>query len=302
MRRLLLVYNPRSSRFANVKKDVLTEAYRLQGYLVGKYEITHTNFDQNSAELARLIQDGDLIVAAGGDATAAIAANAILQSGKDSVLAVLPYGNFNDLSRTLGIKTFRDIFSHKTYTAKLYPLEIIVNQQFFRFATCYVTIGMTAEAVKIYDAPKLRRALKTRFGRAVGSYFSIAMWYFRHRHQKSFLPGFTLNGIKQASRASDYFAVNGRSIARVMRGRSDYLHRKTFRSSTNRLTNFWRLFIFMLRSIIFRVPGTTTQHDILNFLAPATLEIQAEGEYKTFQQVTTISIKKSEKYLKVLQC
>ena len=301
MRRLLLVYNPRSSRFADVKKDVLAKAHQLKGYLVGKYEVARTDVDHNAKALAKLLQDNDLVVAAGGDATATIAVNGILQSNKDVALAVLPYGNFNDLSRTLGTKTFQDIFSRKTRMVKFYPLEISVNQQFFRFATCYITIGMTAEAVKIYDAPQLRKILKTRFGRTIGSYCSIAAWYFRHRHQKIFLPDFSLNGVKQANHTSDYFAINGRSMARVMRGSSDYHHRKTFHSSTNRLTSFWRLFVFMLRSILFHVPGTTTQQDILNFFAPTTIKIQAEGEYKTFQQVTTVSIKRSEKSLKVLQ-
>ena len=39
MRRLLIVYNPRSTRFVDVEKEVLSKARDLKGYMVGKYEV-----------------------------------------------------------------------------------------------------------------------------------------------------------------------------------------------------------------------------------------------------------------------
>ena len=62
----------------------------------------------NVKNLKAEIKDGDLCFALGGDATAAITANAILESNKDATLAVLPYGNFNDLARTLGTMKLSD--------------------------------------------------------------------------------------------------------------------------------------------------------------------------------------------------
>ena len=219
MQRIIIVYNPRSSRFSDVKKEVLNPAKNLEGHMVGKYEVEKTNLDANIAKLSKLIKDKDLIIAAGGDATGIIASNSILESGKDATLAVLPYGNFNDLSRTLGTKKFEDIFNT---TNKLYPLEIIVDGKLFRYATCYVTIGMTAEAVKLYDTPTMRRKLKTDFGRKISSYTELAGWYFRHRHKKQFIPEFKLNGVLQHKDTSDYAALNGRSMARIMKGGEDF--------------------------------------------------------------------------------
>lgn len=304
MRKLLIVYNPRSSRAAEVEKEVLAPARELTGVMVGKYEVERTDVDKNAAKFAKLLKDGDLVLAAGGDATATIAANGILLSGRDASLAVLPYGNFNDLARTLKTKSFEQVFENQKLeksVRKLYPLEIIVDGKFFRYATCYVTIGMTAEAVEIYDRPEVRKKLKKNFGRKVGSYMSLASWYFKNRHRKHFLPEFYLNGKLQDKRISDYAAVNGRSMARVMKGGEDYLKPKTFRSETDRLTNFWRLFRLMFSSIFVRVPGAETKGDVLEFVEPATVEIQAEGEYRVFRDVKKIEIRKAEKWLKVVQ-
>ena len=300
IQRMILVYNPRSSRFAEVKTDVIDKVYKLKGYMIGKYEVEHTDVDQNSVKLAKILKNGDLVLAAGGDATAQIAANSIIKSNKDATLAVLPYGNFNDLSRTLKTNTIEQVLEQKN-THKLYPLEIIVDGKLFRYATCYVTIGMTADAVKLYDTPKVRKKLKTNFGRKISSYTSLASWYFKNRHKKVFLPEFKLNGELQHKKTSDYAAINGRSMARVMKGGEDYQNSKIFRSETDRLTNFWRLFKLMAKSIFHRVPGTDTTGDTIEFIKPATVAIQAEGEYHTFKNVKTIEIKKGDKCLKVIE-
>ena len=115
MQRLLIVYNPRSSRFAEVSKDVIERSRELTGYIIGKYEVAPTNLEDNINKLSKILKDDDLVLSAGGDATGIIAVNAILKSNKDVRLAVLPYGNFNDLSRTLRTNTFDDVFLSKTH-------------------------------------------------------------------------------------------------------------------------------------------------------------------------------------------
>ena len=267
--------------------------------MVGKYEVEKTNLDANITKLSKLIKNKDIIISAGGDATGIIASNGILKSGKDATLAVLPYGNFNDLSRTLGTQKFSD--GPGRPASKLYPLEIIVNGKLFRYATCYVTIGMTAEAVKLYDTPTMRRKLKTNFGRKISSYTELAGWYFKHRHKKQFIPEFKLNGVLQHKDTSDYAALNGRSMARVMKGGEDYKDPKIFRSETDRLTNLWRLIKLMSKSIFVRTPGSETTGDIIEFLNPATVEIQTEGEWKKFENIKKIEIRKGEKCLKVIE-
>ena len=301
MQRLLIVYNPRSSRFSDVEKEVLSRSKELNGYLVGRYEVAATNLDDNISRFSKLLKDGDLVLSAGGDATGIIASNAILKSDKKVTLAVLPYGNFNDLSRTLRTKSFDDVFLSDTSTRNYYPLEIYVDGKFFRYSTCYVTIGMMGEAVKIYDSPEMRRKLKKNFGRKISSYTQLSGWYFKNRRHHIFLPEFKLNGQLQSKKISDYAAVNGRSMARVMKGGEDYRDPKFFRHETDRLTNFYRLSKLMLRSIFSRIPGSATSGDILEFVNPSTVTLQAEGESQVFENIKTIEIKKGKKCLKVIE-
>lgn len=303
MQRLLIVYNPHSSRFADVKKGVLAPVQNLKGYLIGKYEVEKTNLEANIAKLSKLIQDGDLVISAGGDATGIIASNGILKSGKDATLAVLPYGNFNDLSHTLGTSKLEDIINKSArlgLVQKLYPLEIIVDGKLFRYATCYVTIGMMAESVKIYDHPTMRKKLKKSFGRKISSYTDLAGWYFKYRHKKQFLPDFKLNGELQPKNTSDYAAVNGHFLARVLKSTPYYQNPHVFLHETDRLTNFWRLSKLITKSIFFRIANTETAYDKIEFLKPATIELQAEGEYQVFKDIKKIEIKKGDKFIKVI--
>ena len=304
MKRLFIVYNPRSSRFLDVKKEVLDKTKNLKGYMVGKYEVEPTDVDENAKNLAKILKDGDLVLSAGGDATASISANGILRSNKDVTLAVLPYGNFNDLARTLGTKRFEDLDLHGRQdpsSNKLYPLEIYVDGKFFRYATCYVTIGMTAEACELFDEPKFRKSMQKGHKSSWRSYLALVKWYFKNRHKKQFIPDFRLNGKLQHKKTSDYAAVSGKSMCRVMKGGDDYHDPTKFRSMTDRLTNFWRLSILMVKSILIRTPGVETEGDKLEFLKPSTVELQAEGEYRTFENIKTIEIKKGKKCLKVIE-
>lgn len=300
MSRLIIVYNPNSSNFRRVKKDILDNRKKIfQNYELDEYTIKKIGFDKNVKELQKIIKDGDTLLAAGGDATAAITANAILHSKKDARLAVLPYGNFNDLARTLGTMKLNNIdFGSKSIN--LYPLEIYVDGQFWRYATCYVTIGMTAEAVELFDEPKFRKYMQKGHKSSWRSYLALAKWYFKNRHQKIFLPEFTINGKKTVKNASDYAALSGKSMCRVMKGGEDFKKPKIFRSKALKTISFPRLFCLMAKSILFRTPGDNTTGDVLDFKKPAEVELQAEGEYQTFKDVKKIEVKKGDKCLKVI--
>lgn len=300
MRRLIVVYNPNSSRYTDVRRDVLDRVKGLSGYMVGKFEVKKVDIEENIVDLSKILKDGDLVVSAGGDATGVISVNGAMCSGKDVTLAVLPYGNFNDLAGTLKTRRIDDVIGGKTQEKKFYPLEIYVDGVFFRYASCYVTIGMTAEAVYIYDQPGMRKKLKKSFGRNITSYTALIGWYLKNRHKKQFLPEFSLNDQKQNKKISDYIAVNGGAMARVMKGGTDYLDKKKFRSETERLENSWRLIKLMCKSIFRQIPGKETTGDILTFANPATVELQAEGEHKKFKNISKIEVKKGKRCLKVV--
>ena len=301
MRRLLVVYNPNSSNYVRVKNEVLEKLPSIKGFMIGKFIIEKAPFEDNVKRLKKVLEDGDVVLSAGGDATAAVSANAILESGKDVTLSVLPYGNFNDLARTLRTFKFDDVLNSGFKTTNFYPLDVIVDGKHWRYACCYVTIGMTAEAVELFDNQKIRKKLQKGRKSSWRSYIYLAKWYFKNRRKKAFIPEFKLNGELQHKKTSDYAAVNGRSMSRIMKGGDDFLKPEIFRSETDRLaTNFWHLIKLMTKSILSRVPGKDTKGDTLEFVNPATVSLQAEGEYKTFENANKIEIRKPSKCLKVI--
>lgn len=290
MKRIIIVYNPRSSRYELVKKEVLEKIRGLKGFAIGKYEVKPSNVDENAKELAKILIDGDIVITAGGDGTAAIGFNGVILSRKDVKFAALPYGNFNDLARSLDLKNVDDVLNGKIIN--WYPLEVLVDGRHWRYVACYATIGLFAESTKIFDQKKVRQHLrKSKIGRFVYSIFELAKWYFKNR-KRQFIPGFSLNGNKMPSNITDYLAVNSKTMARVMRGKKSFLNAKNFESGTARLGNFWCLCWFMVRSIFCHVPVTTKDCDVLRFENGANIEIQAEGEYKYFERVKTVEIRK----------
>lgn len=301
MPRLVLVYNPNSSNYRRVKRDILDNREEIfDGYNIDEYTIKKIGFENNVKNLTKIIKDDDMLLALGGDATAAITANAILESKKQAIFAVLPYGNFNDLARTLGTMNLKSL-DLRAKPIKMYPLEIYIDGKFWRYATCYVTIGMTAEAVELFDEPKFRKYMQKGHKSSWRSYLELSRWYFKNRHKKVFLPEFTINGKPTMKKASDYAAVSGKSMCRVMKGGDDFKKPKVFRSKAFKTISFPKLFMLMTRAILVRTPGDETRGDVLEFVNPATVELQAEGEYQIFENIKKIEVKKGDKCLRVVQ-
>jgi len=294
-RRVILVYNPRSSKAIRVKTEVLEPLRKIPGIITGKYEVKPTDVDDNAEKLSKLLQDGDIVLTAGGDGTSTIGLNGALLSNKDVRFYALPFGNFNDLPRTIKQASGKEI----------YPLEAIIDGKHYRYAACYFTIGMFAESTEIFDTEKTRK--KLRKGNK-GIFFSIktlANWYFKNK-RKNFIPKFKFISSEktlepdETKDISDYLAVNGISVAKMMKGGKFYEDKTNFLSTTKKLTSFPRLATFMAKSILKRVPANISTKDTIIFPNGANVEIQAEGEYKKLKHVQEIIIKKSEKSIKIL--
>ena len=303
MKRLVLVYNPRSSHFLQVKEGVIEPLRGLKGWMLGKFEVADTDVDDNARRLARILEDGDLVVAAGGDGTANIAVNGIMLSGRNGVrLGVLGYGNFNDMARTFGKPNLDEILGGKA--REVWPLECKINEKHWRYGMCYFTIGMFAEACAVFDSPKTRRSLRKGKKSIFFSIRVLAGWWFKERKKRRFMPECKLGNSSDeyvpSNGASDYMAINSKTVARMMRGGDYCTQKEHFLSAMGKMTKFWPLMRMMLCSILKRVPGTESDYDKLVFAKPAKMMFQAEGEYKMFSDVSTAEIGKSDKALLVI--
>ena len=236
------------------------------------------------------------------DVMLADASNAIIESQKSAFLAALPYGNFNDLARTLRTKQLEDIIDNKQINS-LYPLSIIINGKHWRYGMCYFTIGMFAEACAVFDDPKTRKTLRKGGRKLIFSLFTLAKWWLK-QHKRSFLPSFLLGDASgdfvDKTGTSDYMAVNSLTVAKIMKGDRFFTKKKEFLSATGELTRFWPMVSFMLKSIFKRIPGDTSELDVLRFGTPSRVTVQAEGEYAELEDVKKIEIAKSDKPLLVV--
>ncbi len=303
MKKLICVYNPRSSHFLQVKKDVLDKLREQKGWMLGKYEVIDTNVDDNAKRLAKVLSDGDLVIAAGGDGTANIAVNGIMLSGREKVqLGVLGYGNFNDTARNFGKPSLEEIMEGKAQ--EVWPLECKINGKHWRYGVCYFTIGMFAEACEVFDHPKTRKSLRKGKKSIFYSIRMLASWWFKERKKHTFMPEFGLGDASgeyvSSKGASDYMAVNSKTVAKMMKGGKYCTHQEDFLSATGQMTKFWPLMSMMTRSILRRIPGTESSYDRLVFREPAKMMFQAEGEYKMIDNVMMVEIKKSAKPLLVI--
>ncbi len=287
--RVILVYNPRSSKAVQVEKEVLEPLKQVSGIMLGKYEVKPTNVDDNAESLSKILLDGDIVITAGGDGTATIGLNGVVLSKRDVRFTALPFGNFNDMARTF-----------KRYSGRgIYPLEAKINGEHYRFASCYFTIGMFAESTEIFDGDKMRKKLQKKNGATIYSAWQLMLWYFKNKRRR-FIPDFSLNGEKRIKQ-SDYLAINGVSVAKFMKGSKNIADKKAeFISVSGRLTSFFRLVGFMFRSVLFKIPGKTSEKDVILFEKEAEVEIQAEGEYKRISGISKIEISKVEKPVKIL--
>lgn len=297
MQRIIIAYNPKSSKHARIREEVILPAQKLKGYTIGKFEVKSVPVNENARELAKILLDGDLLIAAGGDGTATMGLNAAMQTKAKITLGVLGYGNFNDFSRTVKSKSFLQIISdfENGKIEKLYPLVAKIDGRIWRYAACYFTVGMFAESTEVFDAPETRQKLRKGKKSLVFSITQLAKWYFKNR-KKEFLArsvkmdGVAMNRMKlcrngklkevSGRQVSDVMFVNGKTVAKVMRGGEFWRSADEFFVSFGRLKNFFRLCRFMIFSMLGRMPGHIAETEVkIEFEGTSEFEIQAEGEF-----------------------
>ena len=322
MQRVIIAYNPRSSKQLKIRNEVIRPLTGMAGYQVGKYEVKKASVNENAKQLAELLLDGDFLISAGGDGTATMALNAVMVSKKDVTLGVLGYGNFNDFARMLGEKNYKDlIFDFESGAVqRLFPLEAILDGKLWRYAACYFSVGMFAESTEAFNTQEIRDRLKKGKKGLVYSMSVLARWYFKNK-KRDFLPkdiqldDKPMNRMKVAKtgrenivqvapskQISDVIVINGKTVGKVMKGGDYWQSPDELFVSFGRLKRFFRLVKFMTRSIFVHLPGKRCKEENfvkIDFSGPEEFEIQAEGEYARVRAKELV-IKKSTRGVKVV--
>ena len=282
--RVILVCNCKSTGHKRVEKEVVKPLrefiLRQKGMTFLRFDVESPTLEENAEKLSKLIMSGDVILTAGGDGTAGIGVNGIMQSGKDAKFYVIPYGNFNDIIQILRPNSGK----------RVYPIEALMDGKHFRYALAYFTIGMMAESTKIFDDEKVRRKLRKSKFNLIFSLKTLLMWFFVNR-KKDYI---TIDGQKY----SDILVVNGKNVARLMKGGEYYLG-ENFLYTEQRLNNLFAMVFFMLQAMFSGIPGRKLKEKTIHFEEKQRIFIQSEGEYKDLV-VQEISFSKSDKSIEIL--
>ena len=282
--RVILVCNCKSTGHKRVEKEVVTplREFILQqkGMTFLRFDVESPTLEENAERLSKLIMSGDVVLTAGGDGTAGIGVNGIMQSGKAAKFYVIPYGNFNDIIQILRPNSGK----------KVYPIEALIDGKHFRYALAYFTVGMMAESTKIFDDEKIRRKLRKSKFNLIFSLKTLLMWFFVNR-KKDYI---TIDGQKY----SDILVVNGKNVARLMKG-GDYYLGENFLYTEQRLNNLFAMVFFMLQAMFSGIPGKKLKNKMIHFEEKQRIFIQSEGEYKDLV-VQEISFSKSDKTIEIL--
>lgn len=282
--RVILVCNRKSTGYKRVEKEVVMPLrefiLKQKGITFLRFDVESPTLEENAKRLANLIGDGDVVLVAGGDGTAGIGVNGIMQSGKAAKFYVIPYGNFNDIIQELRGNSGKQV----------YPIEALIDGKHFRYALAYFTVGMMAESTKIFDDEKIRRKLRKSKFNLIFSLKTLLMWFFVNR-KKDYI---TIDGQKY----SDILVVNGKNVARLMKGGEYYLG-ETFLYTEQRLNNFFAMVFFMLQAMFSGIPGRKLKEKTIHFEEKQRIFIQSEGEYKDLV-VQEISFSKSDKSIEIL--
>ncbi|MCP9459952.1 MAG: hypothetical protein NNC33_00540, partial [Candidatus Nanosyncoccus sp. P13S_S20_bin.18.1] len=119
---------------------------------------------------------------------------------------------------------------------------------------------------------------------------TLLMWFFVNR-KKDYI---TIDGQKY----SDILVVNGKNVARLMKG-GDYYLGENFLYTEQRLNNLFAMVFFMLQAMFSGIPGKKLKNKRIRFEEKQRIFIQSEGEYKDLV-VQEISFLKSKKSIEIL--
>jgi diacylglycerol kinase family enzyme len=293
--RLVVIHNTNSSHAANVQRGVF-DRLDAAGLTYERFLTPSPQPVDNIDAIAHFVRAGDRVLSAGGDGTANAVANGLLEANLPGVTAgFLGYGNFDDMSHTFDSRSAQRNplrLLNTTETTTVQPLDVIVNDELWRRAMLYTTLGWTALAAHEFDDPKTREQLQHGGANILSSLARLGLMYFKTRHESA-LPPFSREDGSRYDSLTDVLAVNGPIMAKIIRSgqrkyaEPDFLHRDLD------VSGLVKNVPFLAASGLGRMPGTPVTSDTLYFDAPSTIPVQLDGEFSQLHGVSTLSIRKS---------
>ncbi|GEM_PF-769976 len=295
-RRVLVVHNPKSSHASNVQRDVF-DRLREDGVKYESFSTPSPDATDNIDAIAATLREDDTVLSVGGDGTALQVANGVRVAGVAGVkLGILNLGNFGDGAHNFHIPAARrdplPVLEAQDRTVAVRPLEIMVNDEYWRSTLLYATLGWTAMAAHQFDNPKIREQLQHGAANLPLTLGRLVLYYFKTRHE-GVLPLFSRDGDDGGEPVTDIMAVSGRYVAGFMKMRHDKTGDLDFLSRDLDVSGLTKNSSFLTASTLGYMPGTMKASDTLLFKEPASVPIQLDGEFTLLENVSKLQIRKS---------
>ena len=310
--KLVIVQNPHSSAARRVSHDVFS---RLDGEHIDYDTVeSQASADDMADELSSHIEECDRIIVAGGDGTYNLAINALRHTGKNDLqLGFMPFGNRCD-GAVVGGSRKNDVLamaSHAWEPSQYWPLHAKITTEEEKeevtdtIALSYVTVGgpLARGASYFNDLATRDRIRGTKRGlRLLMSALCAADYIKRNFGSfESMPPGALLNGVPIPDGVSDIIALNGQTMATVLRNPDQSYRGGTFRQAE--LHNKSIAGVAVLAVAILRpngLPALPVSRTELSFQQPGEVAAQFDGKTRDFHGVRSLVIDKKASPLRVL--
>lgn len=296
--RLVVIHNPNSTHGREVQSQILG---RLDDAAIRYERIASVSpyYDDNVEVFADALREGDRAIIAAGDGTASQAVAGALVSGHDAIeVGFEPYGNFNDLAAGYnGSERPIDpvlLARPDAHISSAKPIRIDCNDQPWRYALGYATVGWTATATGLFMEGDFRDSLKQQHKHLVTarSFAGLFGEYLRRRHDMA-LPQFILNDVREfQTRTTDIVALNTRRMGRVIRLHAARPDSDEFTFATLDVSSLYRNRVFLAKAALGAMPGDSASSQRIVFSEPADIPIQTEGEFAELHDVTRLAFTK----------
>jgi hypothetical protein len=307
--RLVVVCNPKSSRFPIVQRRVFARLDRA-GLPYQQYEFGHERYGDAIVHLARFLQPSDTVLVAAGDGTANSVLQAVRQSTAPNVrVGFLAFGNFNDAAHNFG----RGLHGFRRYNPLQNPLYVLRNSTIqpiyplvverggeTKAALISISLGWTAFVAAEFDS-KLRDTLRHSISHLVTSLWHMLLLHRRTARQYQ-LPAMHRNYRPIHRRETDVLCINSRSFAGIMRTGDSYGVGDTFLLRGFDARSFWRSLPFIVWSVLFgRMRGQAVASCHIAFMNTENeYHVQVDGEPITWLSDQPLVVRKSSRPIMVL--
>src|SRR5664279_1267609 len=216
-KRGVLLCNPNSCRASDVVRNVILPLQQ-EGVSFEQWTTNSPNSEDNIDDLTGLLRAGDRIIVASGDGVASQLANAAMRSGLDDIeIGVLGYGGFNDMATAFtGSNNPMELFDTRAKISDVYPLEVHVNNELYRYGVMYSSMGWAALTSTIMDDPDLREKVQNRKFKIPTTLFAVVKNYCLKK--KIPLPDFIREGYENEDHTgvTDIVHINGPNTSKLI--------------------------------------------------------------------------------------